>query len=249
MMVPSLTMPTADTATRISGLRKRLQDVHNRIEVAANRSGRAASDIRLIAISKTHPVEVIQEVITLGATELGENRVQEAESKIQALGEQARWHMVGHLQANKARKAIKLFDVIHSLDSLDLAQRINDICEQEQRSPFPVLIQVDLGREANKSGIEEADLLTMVERTRDLRYLKLAGLMTLPPFFDEPEQTRPFFAKLRQLRDTLAKEGFFGEQLGELSMGMTHDFEVAIEEGATMVRVGTAIFGERGTQR
>jgi pyridoxal phosphate enzyme (YggS family) len=242
-------MPTADTATLVSGLRARLQDVHHRIEEAAKRSRRAASDIRLIAISKTHPVEIIQEAITLGATELGENRVQEAESKIQALGNRARWHMVGHLQANKARKAIKLFDVIHSLDSVDLAERLNDLCEQERRSQFSVLIQVDLGREATKSGIAEEDLMTLAERTRQLTQLKLEGLMTLPPFFDEPEKTRPYFAKLRSLRDNLAKEGFFAERPGELSMGMTNDFEVAIEEGATMVRVGTAIFGERGTQR
>ncbi|HSE24423.1 MAG TPA: YggS family pyridoxal phosphate-dependent enzyme [Pyrinomonadaceae bacterium] len=242
-------MPTADTATLVTDLRTRLQDVHNRIEAAARRSGRAKSDIRLIAISKTHPVEIIQEAITLGATELGENRVQEAESKIQALGNQARWHMVGHLQANKARKAIKLFDVIHSLDSIDLAERLNDICEQEGRSRFSVLLQVDLGREATKSGIAEEELVTLAERTRELTHLKLEGLMTLPPFFDEPEKARPYFAKLRKLRDNLAKEGFFDERPGELSMGMTNDFEVAIAEGATMVRVGTAIFGERGTPR
>ena len=248
-MVHSLKMPTADTATLVSGLRTRLQDVRDRIEVAARRSGRLASDIRLIAISKTHPVEIIKQAITLGVTELGENRVQEAESKIQALGKQARWHMVGHLQANKARKAVKLFDVIHSLDSVDLAERLNDICEQEQQSLFPVLIQVDLGKEVTKSGIAEDELMTLAERTRELSHLRLEGLMTLPPFFDEPEKTRPYFAKLRNLRDSLAKEGFFGDQPGDLSMGMTHDFEVAIEEGATMVRVGTAIFGERGTQR
>jgi PLP dependent protein len=249
-MVDSETMPTADTATLVSGLRTRLQDVHNRIEEAAKRSGRVKSDIRLIAISKTHPVEILQEAITLGVTELGENRVQEAESKIQALGNQARWHMVGHLQANKARKAIKLFDVIHSLDSIDLAERLNDICEQEgRRSQFSVLLQVDLGLEATKSGIAEEELATLAERTSELTHLKLEGLMTLPPFFDEPEKARPYFAKLRKLRDNLAKEGFFGERPGELSMGMTNDFEVAIAEGATMVRVGTAIFGERGTQR
>ena len=238
-------MPTADTATLVSGLRERLQDVHNRIEAAVSRSGRGPSDVRLIAISKTHPVEVIQEVIKLGAGELGENRVQEAEGKIQALGKQARWHMVGHLQANKARKAIKLFDVIHSLDSLDLAERLNDICIQEQRLAYPVLIQVDLGKEATKSGVEEADLMMLAAKTSELSHLKLEGLMTLPPFCEDPEETRPYFAKLRNLRDSLAKEGFFGDHLGELSMGMTHDFEVAIEEGATMVRVGTAIFGER----
>jgi PLP dependent protein len=241
-------MPTADTATLVSGLRKRLQGVQNRIEEAARRSGRASSDIRLIAISKTHPVEVIQEVIKLGVRELGENRVQEAEGKIQALGKQARWHMVGHLQANKARKAVKLFDVIHSLDSLDLAERLNDICIQEQRLAYPVLIQVDLGKEATKSGVEETDLMMLASKTHELSHLKLEGLMMLPPFFEDPEETRPYFVKLRNLRDSLAKEGFFGEHRGELSMGMTHDFEVAIEEGATMVRVGTAIFGERGSR-
>lgn len=248
MMVRSLTMPTADTATLVSGLRKRLQDVNNRIEAASRRSGRGPGDVRLIAISKTHPVEVIQEVIKLGATELGENRVQEAEGKIQILGKQARWHMVGHLQANKARKAIKVFDVIHSVDSLDLAQRLNEICKQEQRSSYPVLIQVDLGQEATKSGVAEADLMTLAAKIGELTSLKLVGLMTLPPFFEDPQKVRPYFAKLRNLRDSIAKEGIFGEHYGDLSMGMTHDFEVAIEEGATMVRVGTAIFGERGSR-
>jgi len=244
-MVHSETMPTADTATLVTGLRKRLQDVNHRIEADARRSGRTPAEVRLIAISKTHPVEVIQEVVNLGVTELGENRVQEAEGKIQVLGKQARWHMVGHLQANKARKAINLFDVIHSLDSLDLAERLNEICTQERRSSYPVLIQVDLGQEATKSGVEEKELMTLAAKIGELTHLKLEGLMTLPPFFDDPEKTRPYFSKLRKLRDDLAEEGLFGEQLGQLSMGMTHDFEVAIEEGATMVRVGTAIFGER----
>jgi pyridoxal phosphate enzyme (YggS family) len=160
-----------------------------------------------------------------------------------------RWHLVGHLQANKARRAVNLFDVIHSVDSLDLAQRLDRLCVEESRESLPVLIQVDLGHEETKSGIEESELTHMVESLGPLTRVKLIGLMTLPPFFDDPEQSRAFFRRLRELRDELNQRGAFGERTGELSMGMTHDFEVAIEEGATMVRIGTAIFGERIPRR
>jgi pyridoxal phosphate enzyme (YggS family) len=200
----------------------------------------------LIAISKTHPTPVVKQVIDLGATDLGENRVQEAEGKIVEIGrEHVRWHLVGHLQANKARRAVNLFDVIHSLDSLELARRLDRLCVEEARESLPILIQVDLGHEETKSGIDESELTHLVESLGPLKRLKLIGLMTLPPFFDDPEQSRPFFRRLRELRDELNQRGAFGDRTGELSMGMTHDFEVAIEEGATMVRVGTAIFGAR----
>ena len=245
---PSSAMPTTDTATALSGLSERFDDVRNRVAKAAQRSGRNAIDVKLIAISKTHPIEIIQQLINLGATELGENRVQEAENKIRTLGQQAHWHMVGHLQANKARKAVKLFDVIQSLDSVDLARRLNETCRQEQRASLPVLLQVDLGKEATKSGVDEADLLKLAAMVHDSTHLDLIGLMTLPPFFDEPNETRPYFSRLRLLRDKLAQDKLFGDREGELSMGMTHDFEIAIDEGATMIRVGTAIFGERGSR-
>jgi pyridoxal phosphate enzyme (YggS family) len=224
----------------------RLADVRARLTAAAKRSGRNPGEVKLIAISKTHPAAVIKQAIELGATDLGENRVQEAEGKIGEIGrENVRWHLVGHLQANKARRAVNLFDVIHSLDTIDLAHRLDRLCAEERRTSLPVLIQVDLGHEETKSGIDESELTQLVESLGPLTRLQLIGLMTLPPFFNDPEQSRPFFRRLRKLRDELKQRGAFGKQAGELSMGMTHDFEVAIEEGATMVRVGTAIFGTR----
>ena len=237
-------MANVDPAQEL--LAVRLADIRARMGAAAQRSGRRPGEVRLIAISKTHPASVVKQVIELGAVDFGENRVQEAEGKIVEIGrEEVRWHLVGHLQANKARRAVSLFDVIHSLDTLDLAQRLDRLCVEESRESLPVLIQVDLGHEETKSGIDESELTHLVESLGPLARLKLIGLMTLPPFFDDPEQSRPFFRRLRELRDELNQRGAFGERTGELSMGMTHDFEVAIEEGATMVRIGTAIFGER----
>ena len=228
------------------GLAARFAAVQARINTAATRAGRSPGDVALIAISKTQPANLVRELIELGATDLGENRVQEAEEKLPAVGQTiARWHLVGHLQANKARRALSLFDVIHSLDSIDLARRLDRLCIEVGRQSLPVLIQVDLGGEETKSGINEQELPGLAETLQQLERLELIGLMTLPPFFDEPEQARSYFRKLRELRDKLASSGAFGERGGELSMGMTHDFEVAIEEGATMVRIGTAIFGER----
>ena len=225
----------------------RLTAIRSRITTAAKRCGRPAEEVRLIAISKTHPASVIKRVIEFGAVDIGENRVQEAEEKIVELGrDAARWHLVGHLQTNKVRRAVNLFDVIHSMDSLDLARRIDRLCAEEGRERLAVLIQVDLGHEETKSGIDESELTHLVDSLGPLSRLELTGLMTLPPFFDDPEQSRPYFRRLRELRDGLAARGAFASGKGELSMGMTNDFEVAIEEGATMVRVGTAIFGERG---
>jgi pyridoxal phosphate enzyme (YggS family) len=228
------------------GLAARFAAVKARIEAAARKSGRSPGEVRLVAISKTHPPSLIKSLIELGATDLGENRVQEAEGKIPEAGRDAtRWHLVGHLQANKARRALQLFDVIHSLDSSDLARRLDRLCVETGRESVPLLIQVDLGHEETKSGIDEHELPQLADEVRRLERLELTGLMTLPPFFEDPEQARPYFRRLRQLRDELAARGFFDDNRGELSMGMTHDFEVAIEEGATMVRIGTAIFGER----
>jgi PLP dependent protein len=184
--------------------------------------------------------------MTAGLTDFGENRVQEAETKIPEVGRnQARWHLIGHLQSNKARRAVELFDVIHSVDSIALAQRLDRICEELGREALPVLIQVDLGQEQTKTGIEEGKLPDLVAALQECARLRLAGLMTLPPFFEDAEKVRPYFRRLRDLRDKFQAGKAFGDQPGELSMGMTHDFEVAIEEGATIVRVGTAIFGER----
>jgi PLP dependent protein len=153
--------------------------------------------------------------------------------------------LVGHLQTNKARRAVKLFDVIHSVDSVELARRLDRLCIEEAIPSLSVLIQVDLGLEEKKSGVAEADLRDLASEVNGCERLSLTGVMTLPPFFDDPENARPYFRKLAELRDQLAHSGSFGDHKGDLSMGMTNDFEVAIEEGATMVRIGTAIFGER----
>jgi PLP dependent protein len=241
--------PPANLNQSQDQLAVRLAGIQARITAAAENCGRAAGEVKLIAISKTHPASAIKKVIEFGAVDIGENRVQEAEEKIAEVGrDAARWHLVGHLQANKARRAVNLFDVIHSLDSLDLARRLDRLCNEEDIEKLAVLIQVDLGHEETKSGIDESELTHLVEGLGPLSRLELIGLMTLPPFFDDPEQSRPFFRRLRELRDELAARGAFASGKGELSMGMTNDFEVAIEEGATMVRVGTAIFGERGSR-
>jgi len=227
-------------------LSERLANVRSRIEAAASRSSRSVDQITLVAISKTHPAETLRTALAAGVTDLGENRIQEAEGKITELGRKAaRWHMVGHLQANKARRAVSLFDVIHSLDSADLARRLDQLCGSEGREELQVLIQVDLGGEETKTGIDPHELPELLDALRDAERLRLIGLMTLPPYFENADCARPYFKTLRELRDELQSQGRFGERTGELSMGMTHDFEIAIEEGATMVRVGTAIFGER----
>lgn len=224
----------------------RLAQIRAQIDAAALKCGRLPREVTLIAISKTHPASIVRQAIELGATDIGENRVQEAEQKINEVGRTAaRWHLVGHLQANKARRAVQLFDVIHSLDSLELARRLDRLCGEEGRENLPVLIQVDLGHEATKTGVNEDELPSLIDGLAGLQRIEVVGLMTLPPFFDDPEQARPFFRRLRELRDDLSARGVFRDGKGELSMGMTNDFAVAIEEGATMVRIGTAIFGNR----
>ena len=221
-----------------------------RIGTAAQRAGRNPRDIKLVAVSKTHPPSVLIEAIEAGISIFGENKVQEAEDKITEIGRsRAEWHLIGHLQSNKARKAVQLFDVIHSVDSVELAERLERICIEEGRKALPVFVQVDLAGEETKSGIAEADLPEIVEFLRGCQRLRFSGLMVLPPFFDEPEATRPFFIRLREIRDALVAQNAFTDRRGELSMGMSHDFEVAVEEGATVVRVGTAIFGERRYNR
>ncbi len=235
-----------ETAPVAKGFRERLEEVRRKIEACALRCRRSPDGVTLVAVSKAHPAEIIREAIAAGLTDLGENRVQEAEAKIPRVGRNAaRWHLIGHLQSNKARRAVELFDVIHSLDSAALARRLDRVCIELNRSELPVLIQVDLAHEATKSGATEDQVPEMIEVIKQSGPLRLIGLMTLPPFFEDAEQVRPFFRRLRELRDELKSQGAFGEQRGELSMGMTHDYEIAIEEGATMLRVGTAIFGER----
>ncbi len=216
-----------------------MAEIREQIAQAAKKANRKADEIKLVAVSKTHGAETVKEAIAAGATVFGENKVQEAEGKIVEVGrENAEWHLIGHLQSNKVRKAVRLFDVIHSLDSRELAERLERICEEEGRAELSVFVQIDLAKETTKNGIEEKDLPALVEFLRDCRHLKFDGLMIVPPFFENLEQVRPFFRRLREIRDEVCPHG-------ELSMGMSHDFAVAIEEGATVIRVGTAIFGER----
>ena len=221
----------------------RLEEVKKRIERAARAANRNPDEITLIAVSKTHPASTVREAIAAGAEVFGENKVQEAEAKIGEIGREAcEWHLIGHLQSNKARRAVRLFDAIHSVDSVDLAARLERICKEEGRGELQVFAQVDLGGEATKNGISENNLPKLIEFLRSCEHLKIAGLMTLPPFFEDVERVRPFFRRLRELRDRFVPGG-------ALSMGMSHDFAAAVEEGATHVRVGTAIFGERNYRR
>lgn len=222
-----------------SDIESNLLAIHSRIDSAARRSGRDPDEIKLVAVSKKHPVGTLRQAMAAGATVFGENKVQEGESKILDIGRNGvEWHLVGHLQSNKARKAVQLFDVIQSLDSVELAERLERICKEEGCEKLPVFVQVDLAGEATKSGIAESELLSLVTYLKTCKHLQLEGLMLLPPFFDDPAAARPYFKRLREIRDELLPGG-------ELSMGMSHDLEVAIEEGATVVRVGTAIFGAR----
>jgi pyridoxal phosphate enzyme (YggS family) len=220
-------------------LRENLAEVKKRIEKAAQKSGRNADEIKLIAVSKTHSTKVLRDAMAAGATIFGENKIQEAEEKIKELGKKnLEWHLIGHLQSNKARKSVKLFDVIHTLDSVELAERLERICIDENRTSLSVLAQVDLADEKTKNGIGEKGLPNLIEFLKTCERLKFDGLMIIPPFFEDIEKARPFFRRLREIRDEFLPNG-------ELSMGMSHDFEIAIEEGATLVRVGTAIFGAR----
>lgn len=225
-------------------IRDRLQRVRERIARAAERSGRTAEDITLIAVSKTFDPPMVQQAVDAGARDLGENRIQEALSKVGQITGGVRWHLIGHLQSNKARQAIETFAVIHTIDSIQLVERLDRIAGELNRRP-DVLIQVDLAHEPTKSGADERELPGILETLDAARHLNFRGLMTLPPFFETPEQTRPFFRRLRELIDSLNRNRESDKQLTELSMGMSHDFDVAIDEGATMVRVGTAIFGSR----
>ncbi len=226
-------------------IRERLVRVQERTHRAAVRAGRRAEEITLIAVSKAFDAAAVQLAVDAGAHDLGENRVQEALTKVSRVrGEHVRWHLIGHLQSNKARAAVETFDVIHSIDSLSLVERLDRIAGELGKRPV-VLVQVDLGREATKTGAAEEDLPEIVEALDRAAHLDFRGLMTLPPFFDIAEEARSYFRRLREIREGINHVRAMELRLTHLSMGMSHDFEVAIEEGATMVRVGTAIFGER----
>ena len=223
-----------------------LQDVRRRISAAAQRAHRSAGDVRLIAVSKTHPASTVLEAVRAGQLAFGENRVQEGLAKIDetlASGP-IEWHLIGHLQTNKAKKAAAAFQWIHSVDSVELLQKLDAAAFEANARP-KILIQVDLAHEATKSGAPLANIPALIAAARSARALQLAGLMIVPPIAENPEDARPWFRQLRGVRDALVAAGTPAESLAELSMGMSHDFEVAIEEGATMVRVGSAIFGQR----
>ena len=226
---------------------ERVAAVRDRIARAAGRAGRRPEEITLVAVSKTHPPERVREAFAAGLRDFGENKVQEAEPKVAALAdlhEQGlRWHLVGHLQANKARKAASLFDHIHSLDDAGLGVRLEKAAAQLKKT-LPVLVQVDLAGEETKFGLDEEHLFPALELLRGFKSVRVEGLMLMPPYEEDAEAVRPWFRRLRELRDRARAENLL---LGDaLSMGMSHDLEVAVEEGATVVRVGTALFGERG---
>jgi hypothetical protein len=224
-------------------IKERIEGVRERIAAAALRVGRDPGEILVVAVSKTFPVPVIQEAIAAGISDIGESRVQEAAAKIAEIDVPCRWHMVGHLQTNKARLAVRLFDFIHSLDSLKLAQELEKGGSRHGKR-VSVLVEVNLAQEPSKTGVAEAELFPLLERAGSLAHLSIEGLMAMPPFDPDPEGVRPSFRRLFQLREAAAAR-FPRLALTHLSMGMSHDFEVAVEEGATMVRIGTAIFGPR----
>ena len=219
-----------------------LDRVRERIAHAAAKSGRSTSDVELVVITKTHPVEKVREAIDAGQTLFGESRVQEARAKIPELPSNVRWHFVGHLQKNKVRHALPLFEMIHSVDSLALAQDMNRIAQEEGLHPR-LLLEVNVAGEWSKFGFAPDKLREQMEALLALPRLSILGLMTIPPLAEEAEASREYFVQLREVRDHLQTD--FRVDLALLSMGMTQDFPIAVEEGATLVRVGTAIFGER----
>lgn len=223
----------------------RLAGVRGRVAAAARSAGRDPSSIRLVAVSKTFPIDAIREAYAAGQREFGENRVQEALEKIAACRDlEIRWHLLGHLQTNKAKKAAPAFSTIHSVDSVELLQKIDAAAADTGRAP-ELLIQVDLAGEATKFGVPPSDVPRLFDAAVRCDAARVAGLMTLPPIPESPEDARPWFRRLRELRDEWRAAGVPRSMLAELSMGMSGDFEVAIEEGSTMVRIGTAIFGSR----
>ncbi|MGD9232988.1 MAG: YggS family pyridoxal phosphate-dependent enzyme [Desulfobacterales bacterium] len=225
-------------------LKKRLDNVKDRINKTALKCGRDPESIHLVAVSKTIPANRVREAIMAGVTTLGENYVQEARNKFNVLGTfPVSWHFIGHLQSNKAKYAVRLFDLIHSVDSLKLARELNQQAKKVNKIQ-DVLIQINISKEPSKSGSDIENAANLIKDIVLFENLTVKGFMAMPPFFNNPEKARPYFTALRNLRDQIQKD-FPEVDLNELSMGMTGDFEVAIEEGATFVRIGTAIFGER----
>lgn len=226
-------------------MKRNLDSVMNRIKQSAVSSGRDPESVRLVAVSKTIPAETVKKAIDAGANILGENYIQEAKTKFNDLiSYPVSWHFIGHLQTNKAKYAVRIFDLIHSVDSFKLALELNKQAGKTGKIQH-ILIQVNVAEESSKSGISIQKTLNLIKEISVLKNIAIKGLMTMPPFFNEPEKVRPFFKDLRNLRDTIRREEIDNVDMEELSMGMTGDFEAAIEEGATLVRIGTAIFGDR----
>ncbi len=226
-------------------LRQRLEDIRGRIRRAAESCNRDPDSIRLVAVSKTVPAETVKDAIEAGATILGENYVQEAREKFDKLVHYpVSWHFIGHLQSNKAKYAVRLFDLIHSVDSLKLARALDKEAQKVEKIQL-ILVQVNISGEDTKSGISAEEIPGLISEISQLKNLSIKGLMTMPPYFYQPEKVRPYFAALRELRDRLKEQAVPNVSMDVLSMGMTGDFEVAVTEGATLVRIGTAIFGER----
>jgi hypothetical protein len=226
-------------------IEENVAQVRERIAAASRRSGRGPDDVKLVAISKTFPPELIRAAYEAGLRDFGENRVQEAAAKRPALADLSiTWHLVGHLQSNKAKAARELFHWVHSVDSFRLAQKL-DQTAPAGAGRLAVLLEVNLGGEMSKAGVSESDVFQLAQQCSQLATLAVRGLMVIPPFLDDPEQVRPYFRRLRELAQEIESKNIPNLSMQELSMGMSHDFEVAIEEGATMVRVGTAIFGAR----
>jgi len=228
----------------MSVIGKNIERVRGKIADAAGKSGRSLSDVRLMAVTKTVDDERIMEAIEVGIDIIGENYVQEAKRKIEKMGKNVEWHLIGHLQTNKAKYAVRLFDMIHSVDRLGVAVELDKRAKLSENF-VKILVEVNLSGEESKSGVSEEGVIDLIRDISLLENLSIKGLMTMPPWFDEPEDARPFFSALRGLRDRIAEENIDGVHMDELSMGMTGDYAVAVEEGATIVRVGRAIFGER----
>jgi PLP dependent protein len=226
----------------VMSLPENLNLIQQRIRAACDRSNREPNSVRLLAVSKTHPPETIGDAASLGLIFFGENKIQEAKAKIPLCPGRLRWHFIGHLQSNKCRDAVELFEMIQSVDSLPLAQEISKRCEQAAKQ-MPVLLEVNLAGEASKFGYRPEKLLSELKELNALPRLTVQGLMTVPPWSPDAENSRPHFRRLRELKTEC--EEILGAHLPHLSMGMSGDYEVAIEEGATMVRIGTALFGAR----
>ena len=226
-------------------MKDKIEEINRRIDDAKNRYGRSGDSIKLVAVSKKMSKDRVEKAIKSGATDLGENYIQEALEKIEALKEyDVSWHFIGHLQSNKAKYAVKVFDLIHTVDSVKLAKEINKQAKKIDKIQN-ILIQVNISEESSKSGVSAEDAINLVKDVSCFENVSIKGLMGMPPFYDNPEKAKPYFALMGEIKEQIESRNIKGVSMDELSMGMTGDFEVAIEEGSTLIRIGTAIFGER----